>query len=261
MSVEQSEHPERDAVAVAGLDAVDGEVAVGAVGNLVEGLGRSAHLEEVAPVGKEIAGLGTAKRGTLADLIGKEGLAERAVGGCDAEGVHEVGIAEEDLVGRDEVLVGLQLGGEQMEDVGTVEGIEHAQAVVARGLDGVTELADVGHEGDALGNDHEKTLGFLDGAVVDPEHGRQVALDDEASHGLQAQEVVLTAFAEEGVVAVMQVLLEVRQDADAACNVEGQADMFGQELRETQGLEMKCIGIGEVFAEGESGHRVERLAA
>ena len=109
------------------LGVVDTKEAVGLVGNLLEGLATASNLKEVFVVDVEITFLGVLYLVVYNELAVEEGFAFVAFLDTGTKGVHEVGIAQEDLVGLVEVLIILGLGGEEAQDLGFVEGIEHAE--------------------------------------------------------------------------------------------------------------------------------------
>ena len=91
------------------LGVVDTKETVGLVGNLLEGLAAASNLKEVFVVDIEITFLGVLDLVAYNELAIEEGFALVAFLDTGTEGVHEVGVAQEDLVGLVEVFIVLGL--------------------------------------------------------------------------------------------------------------------------------------------------------
>ena len=163
--VEETEEPEGNAAAMAYLGVVDTKEAVGLVGNLLEGLATASNLKEVFVVDVEITFLGVLYLVVYNELAVEEGFAFVAFLDTGTKGVHEVGIAQEDLVGLVEVLMdGLEgdvLYGRQVIVDDDSDGLAEAREEVFDGLliEGVIAVLEIGLE---EGNDLNLT-GYLHG--------------------------------------------------------------------------------------------------
>lgn len=116
MSIDESEEPEGNFVSVAYLDVVDNDVAVGQVGNLWEAFLFASHLKNVVAVYLQISLFCVLYRMTVGHHGREEGLASGSFVGNGTEGIHEVGIVEEYLVGLaqcfETFVVGMELADE-----------------------------------------------------------------------------------------------------------------------------------------------------
>ena len=213
-SIQESEEPEGDAVAVAHLCLVCGEEAVGLVLDLLETLAGATDLKEVLAADEEVTLFRILYRVHGLHLAGEECLAQCAHLALATEGVHQVGVTEEEFVGGDQLLVVLQFGGEQVQYAGLVEGIEHFEARLAGALQCGAELVYVGLERKSLGDDHQQPAGFLNGLEGHVLHGGEVALHHCGYHTLQALVEGVRCLAVEWIGTMVEVVLKVALNLD-----------------------------------------------
>ena len=97
--IQHSEHPQRDAVAVAELRFIQSQETVGNVGDLIESLLAAAHLEEVFVIDKEIAMRGVFDLVQYTELAVKKRLPLVPFIHMRTKDMHEIGIAQVYFVG------------------------------------------------------------------------------------------------------------------------------------------------------------------
>lgn len=86
--IKKTEHPQRDASAITGFDAGNGQVAIGDAGNLIEILAFATDLEQVFPIHQEITLKGHLNCTDSGQLVDKESLSERANVDLRRKGIH-----------------------------------------------------------------------------------------------------------------------------------------------------------------------------
>lgn len=125
--IEKAEHPQRDASAITGFDAVNSQVAVGGAGNLIEFLAFATYLEQVFPIHQEIT-LKWRLNGTdSGKLVDEESLSECADVNLGRKGVHQIGVAKVDLLWIYQLFIILEFYGEKLQNLGLIQIVKEFQ--------------------------------------------------------------------------------------------------------------------------------------
>jgi hypothetical protein len=250
--IQETEEPEGDATTMAYFGVINTKETVGLVGNLLEGLATASYLEEVFVVDIEIAFLGVLHLVAYNELVIEEGFALVAFLDTGAEGMHEVGVAQEDLVGLVEVLIILGLGGKETQNLGFVEGIEHTEPQLVVGGKGRPKVGHGGLEGYALGDNHEEALNLLDGLESDVLYGRQVIVDDYSDSLAKAREKVFDGLFIEGIISVLEIGLEEGGDLDLLGDLHCIAHVILKDIIEGEGIVGEDSFVGKELTEGHA---------
>ena len=256
-SVQETEKPEGDFVAVAGFDTVRGDEAVGDVLDLRKAFAGTADLEEPAAVHREVAarrvGDDVSRR---TQLVQEKGLPLAAGIDIPDEGVHQVRVVEEDFLRARKVLQGGFSRGEQLQEAGPRQRAEDFQPLVAVGFEFAVELGHLRGLGDALGEDDEHLLGLhrrRDGDVVD---GRVVDFEDLVHDFAEADVEFGGSLLVERVAPVLEVAREMFENPRLADDSGRHRTVSVQERFQRHGGGFQHVLELQVFAERENGQGV-----
>ena len=146
-SVDETEEPEGDFIAVAGLDVGSDNVTVRKVGYLGEALFTATYLEDILLVNLQVTLRGMMDSMAVGHHGGEEGLAGGAFVGTGSKSMHEVGVVEEYLVGFSYCLESFAPGMELTDECCALEEGEEVDELVAGGGEAGAHIGDVGREG------------------------------------------------------------------------------------------------------------------
>ena len=97
--VQKAEKPERDLVTATELDTINSQETVLDILDLIETLFGTAHLEQIVVIYKEITFVWIIDFAHAAQLVVEKGFPDCPDLGSTGQGIHQVGIIQEQLVG------------------------------------------------------------------------------------------------------------------------------------------------------------------
>ncbi len=119
-SIKESEHPQRDACAITGFDAGNGQIAVGDAGDLIEFLAFAANLEQVFPIHQEITLKWHLNCTDSGKLVDEESLPECADVDLGRKGIHKIGVAKVNLLWINQLFIALEFYGKKLQNLGLI---------------------------------------------------------------------------------------------------------------------------------------------
>lgn len=124
-------------------------------------------------------------------------------------------------------------------------------------------IGNVGGERCRLCEKHEQAFGLLESLVLDVLHCRDVVVDNGGDNLLQTFVVTLSraGLKEEGIVAGLDILLEMRQHFEVAGDGGGELHVLGEDVLQRECGQMSRSGDVEIFTEREAVEGVHAEAA
>ena len=255
--------PYRQLVADGGFYVVGQDVGVGDVGNLGEALVVAAHLQHVQVVDEEVAvGFAVLHYVARRELANNERFAGCAyVHRRGGPGVQQVGVVDVDFVGLLHPFHALEVGVEQVYELGLVEVAQVGHYGVALEAGGGGELADVDLKGHAGAERGEQRLEFAGVAQVHLADARQLVVDYAVGHLLYGEVVVDGVVEVVGVVAEAQVVVEQGHGSPLAVHLLNEGHGVVQHLLERAHGHVYAPVEVEVLAEAQALNVVVHAAA
>ena len=219
--VEQSEHPEWDAVGVSYLGVVNSKEAIGDIFDLGEGLTFSSHFKSVGVIYGKITCTAEFQLMGRVHLVREECLANGADFSISGHGIKHIGVFHIELLWLAKLIDTALVAIKHDDEARLLQKMTHTKHCLPRSFNQPAEVGEVEGERYHTRENNEEALHLGTRNVFYVLHCRQVGVDDVGDDLLNSLSIALSSFAVEGIIAVTEIFREERKNLCLCRDVHG----------------------------------------